>query len=233
MLSIAKKNREAAYKIDNKFVMLIYLDPSYLTPSEWGGILSVARDSLGEDFYVIGTTENPSYFEYFDALCPWVNLEQWDIAKGSNVYDRAIQWVSSEHANLYGNVERYPGRVVFGGVAPGFDDYTKNWGECRTREIPRDPLLLQAQFDYLYSKSAKAVVLQTWDDWTEGTEFEPDVTSGPSELVHVRQLLRKLYGEPQNVTGDIVLEKRWLEYGQARNCEGGKHGTPPFINLRC
>jgi len=61
-------------------------------------------------------------------------------------------------------------------------------------------------------------VFQTWDDWTEGSEIEPDVTGGPKVLVQVRQGLTKLYGEQQNTTGDQSLANKWINYGQKRNC---------------
>jgi len=232
MLRICNANKNATYKIQNKPVLLFYLDAKYASPSEWATIFANARNEVS-DFYTIGATENANYFESFDAICPWVNLGRWDEAKGASTYDRALQWVASEHANLFADVGKYPGRVVFGGVAPGFDDYTEDWGNCKAREIPRDPAVLQAEFDYLASKNITGVLLQTWDDWTEGSEFEPDVVGGPSVLVQARQLLGKLFGEPPDPTGDKNLESRWLNYGQARNCKGGNHGDPPVIDLRC
>ena len=40
---------------------------------------------------------------------------------------------------------------------------------------PRDPQVLNAHFAYFQTKGVKGIILETWDDWTEGTEFEPDV----------------------------------------------------------
>ena len=79
----------------------------------------------------------------------------------------------------------------------------------------------------------RGVVLETWDDWTEGTEFEPDVAGGPSVLVSLRRQLGALAGEPADPAGDARLAVRWTSYGQARNCGGGSAGTPPAIALAC
>jgi len=233
MLKISLQNPQATYKIQSKPVLLLYVDSQLATASQFNTIFENVRNDVNHDFYVIATTENPSFFESFDALCPWVNLGQWTDAQGSSTYAKASDWVSKEHAQLFAEVSKYPGRVVFGGVAPGFDDYTKDWGACKPREIPRDPTLLQAQIDYLISKKVKGVLLETWDDWTEGTNFEPDVVGGPQLLVQLRQLLGKLYGEPDDPVGDKKLQDRWISYGQVRNCSKSPHKEPPIIDLKC
>jgi len=233
MLKIALQNLKATYKIQNKPVLIVFIDPKLVTANQFNTIFDNVRNAVDHDFYVVGTTENPSYFECFDAICPWVNLGIWADSQGSSTYAKASDWASKEHTQLFAEVEKYPGRVVFGGVAPGFDDYTKDWGACKSREIPRDPTLLQAQFDFLSSKKVKGVLLETWDDWTEGTHFEPDVVGGPKLLVQLRQLLGKLYGEPDDPVGDKKLEDRWIEYGQVRNCSKTPHKQPPIIDLKC
>jgi MYXO-CTERM domain-containing protein len=133
--------------------------------------------------------------------------------------------------------------VVFGGVAPGFDDFTENWGACQSREIPRDPEVLAGQMGYLSSLTlaqtydVRGVILDTWDDWTEGSELEPEVTDGPAKLLQFKQLLGALYAEPDDPAGDQTLALRWLGYGQARSCcfEDGpcEAGVSPAIDLSC
>jgi len=223
----------ATYKIGGKPVILYYLDPSYMTPDQWTTMFNNVRNQLKMDFYVLGSTEDASFFASFDALCPWVNLEQWASASGSSTYEKAYNWVTSEHSQLFNAVKNYPGRVVFGGVAPGFDDYTLDWGNCKPRQIPRDPDVLKAEFDFLTAKGVQGVLFQTWDDYTEGTAMEPNVNNGSSVLVQVRQGLGQMAHEAPDPNGDKRLANRWLTYGQARNCKGGKHGIPPVIDLKC
>jgi hypothetical protein len=98
--------------------------------------------------------------------------------------------------------------------------------------IPRDTEFVRGQFDYLKSKAVKGVVLETWDDWTEGSEFEPDTASGTTILVSLRDNLGNLYGEPADPAGDTRLSNRWQSYGQARNCPGVPAGTSP-ATLTC
>jgi len=49
----------------------------------------------------------------------------------------------------------------------------------------------------------------------------------------MRQQLASLFGEPQDPDGDTRLSQQWASYGQARNCKGGAHGTPPVTPLTC
>jgi len=229
----------SAYRINGKLVILYYLDAQYASPAQFATIFNNVRSKTGKDFYTIATTEHPAYFEAFDAIAPWINLGQWSDTKGSSVYNHALAWVAQEHQNLLDQVVHYPGRVVFGSASPGFDDYTMDWGDCKSRELPsppnkpRDPSVLNAEFAFFKAKGIKGIVCQTWDDWTEGTAIEPDVVGGPTVLVQLRQQLGILYGEPSDPSGDARLAHRWLTYGQARNCKGGRAGIPPDTNLNC
>jgi len=238
MITIASTYK-SAYRINGKLVVLYYLDTSLYTYSQWQTLLNNVRNTVNQDFYVIGSAEDGSFFNAFDAIAPWINLGQWSDTSGSNVTTHALAWVAQEHESLFSVVDSYPGRVVFGGASPGFDDYTEDWGNCKPRclptppDSPRDPHVLEAEFDYFIEKNIKGILFETWDDWTEGTHIEPDVVDGPAVLLQCRQLLGKLFNEPPNPVGDQELVDRWNNYGQARNCNGGKHGIPPVTYLNC
>lgn len=228
----------SAVSIAGKPFLAFYVDSALMTATEWQQVLDDARATSGVDFYALATTLNSAYFAAFDALSPWVNLGIWGNASGANLHDQAVDYSKQLHAKLLAAVGTYPGRVMFGGVAPGFDDYTENWGACQPREIPRDPDVLAGQMDYLKSVgNVRGVIWDTWDDWTEGTELEPDVVDGPAKLLQFKQLLGSLYGEPADPAGDQALAQRWLNYGQARSCcfENGpcEAGVPPQIDLSC
>jgi hypothetical protein len=229
----------SALRVNGNPVLNFYVDPGYLDDSQWSSIFQSARNATGQDFYAIATLQNPTVtnlFNAFDALAPWVQLD-WNNYSGTNVRSHAQAWAAGEHDPLFNAVASYPGRAAFGGIAPGFDDYTEDWGACTERQLPpgdaRDPALLQGEFDYLITKSAKGMILETWDDWTEGSEFEPDVEGGSTVLVALRDNLGTLFGEPADPAGDTRLADRWSSYGQARNCDGGTAGTPPQTNLLC
>ncbi len=216
----------SALRIGGRPLLLVYVDTGIWPASDWQSILDGARSASGVDFYALGTALDGSFFSAFDALAPWVNLGLWAQATGATEEARAQAWARSQLAGLLSaaNGGSYPGRVVFAGVAPGFDDYTENWGACQEREIPRDPAVLQGEFDALLDAQAsgawspRGILLETWDDWTEGTEFEPDVVEGAAKLLQLRQLLGQIYGEPPDPTGDGKIAARWAEFGQARNC---------------
>jgi hypothetical protein len=242
MATIATQHPSAA-RVNGKPLLAFYVDSALVTPASWQTILDGARAASGVDFYAIATTLDGTFFAAFDGLSPWVNLGLWGGATGATTHDRAVDYARQMHAKLLAQVAGFPGRVMLGGVAPGFDDYTLNWGACQPREIPRDPAVLQGQMDYLAqlgtsgSYAVKGVVFDTWDDWTEGTEFEPDVVEGTTKLVQTRQLLGALYGETVDPAGDQALDARWHAFGQARSCcfENGScgDGGAAAVDLSC
>ena len=96
-----------------------------------------------------------------------------------------------------------------------------------TRLIPRDTEFVRGQFDYLKSNSVKGVVMETWDDWTEGSEFEPDTASGTSFLVSLRDNLANLYGEAADAAGDQRLSSRWTGTARPRPAPASRWAPRP------
>jgi len=229
----------SALKLNGKPLLYVYMDPAHLTPTQWGTILQNARNTAGTDFYFVVSSQNATqtaYFGVFDGISPWIQLD-WASTSGSTVRAHAQAWTAGMHDPLYGAVGQYAGRVVFGAATPGFDDYTEDWGACTERQLPagdaRDPQVLLGEFDYFHTKGTTGLVMETWDDWTEGSEFEPDVAGGTSVLVSLRQQIGALYGEAADPAGDTRLTDRWTSFGQARNCAGGDAGTSPSVTLTC
>jgi MYXO-CTERM domain-containing protein len=229
----------SALKLGGNPVFYMYFDPGYLAPTDWATLLQNARNAAGTDFYVIASSQNATqtaFFEALDGISPWIQLD-WASTSGSTVRAHAQAWTAAMHDPLYGAIAQYPGRVVLGAATPGFDDYTENWGGCSERQFPpgdaRDPQVLLGEFDYFKAKGTTGLVMETWDDWTEGSEFEPDVAGGTSMLVSLRDQLGALYGEAADAPGDQRLADRWTSFGQARNCTGGPAGTSPVVALTC
>ena len=230
----------SSLKINGNPVILAYIDPGQYTPTEWTTILQNARNTAAHDFYAVAMVQGGGgapYFAAFDALAPWIQID-WANTTGTSTRDHAKNWSASHHDPLVAAAAKLPGRVVFGGATPGFDDFTMNWGGCNERQLPpgsdaRDPALLDGEFDYFASQKFKGLTMETWDDWTEGSEFEPDVAGGPAVLLQLRQNLGTLYGDAPDANGDQRLADRWNKYGEARNCAGGSAGTPPKTPLVC
>jgi hypothetical protein len=226
-------------KLHGKPVIYVYFDSSHLTVAQWQSLLQNARNQSGRDFYVIASTQNPSattYFGAFDAMSPWINLT-WNNYSGATVRQHAFNWAAGLHGALHSAVATYSGRALFGAMTPGFDDFTMSWGQCLERQLPpgdpRDPEVLLGEFDYFKSVGMTGLVGQTWDDWTEGTNFEPDVAGSTATLIEMRQQLAGLFGYQADPAGDAQLTSRWESYGQARNCDGGSASTPPVTKLSC
>lgn len=232
MVTISNQYGNVATRATNGYpIILIYYDGT-LSVSQWQTVLQNARNNAGSDFYVIGTAPGGStnLFSVFDALAPWT---QADYSLTNPTYAQAYSWAQAKHAAYISAVASYPGRVAFGSLNPGFDDYTENWGTCTPRVMPRNPLLVQAAADFLTASQITNTLAITWDDWTEGTHFEPDTINGTQMIVALKQGLGKVAGELADPTGDSALNQRWTSYGSARNCAGGSAGTPPVTSLTC
>jgi hypothetical protein len=255
-MALASLQNVSGLKVDGKPVLFVYTDsyqPHAPTYAEWTNtILPVARSAANTDFYVIGVNPDPHFFEAFDALAPWLSTSSYNNAAGTSVYTDSFNHTIHRHQSLVAGVGAYPGRLVYGAFTPGFDDWTRDWsGPCEERQVPtdspRDPALLQAESDFFHGcvtdggcvsgvehYAFRGFLGETWDDWTEGSHFEPDVEGGPDRLVRLRGLLGRVFGDPYpDVAGDDRLAARWNSYGQARNGLGGDAGVSPVTDLSC
>jgi hypothetical protein len=233
----------SAVRIDGRLVLYVYTGGTstgpYISVDEWSSVLTNVRNRTGIDAYVVGGTTNPSFFAAFDAIAPWVETGVWDATTGTTVADRAAVWTHRRHDALLAQVASHPGRVVWGGIAPGFDDYTRDWGACdRERVIPRVDDVLDAQFDVLTvartsGADVRGMLLATWDDWTEGSHFEPEVGEGTGRLIHLRQRLGAYFSDAADAAGDTRLTDRFTSYGQPRDCSGRAVSLPAPIDLHC
>jgi len=229
MVQIASSH-PSAVRINGKLLLHFYIDTTDATPAEWSTILANARAVTGKDFYTVAQHANATYFAAFDALAPWVDPSYWwQHTSGATVRAHAAAYAKALTQPLLSAAPA--GRVVFGDIAPGFDDFTEEWGKCVVRELPagdpRDLDLMRGIVDYLSSAKIQGVVMTTWDDWTEGTFFEPSVEEGTSKLVTLRQSLGALFGDAQSASGDAALDARWRHYGKPNTCAGTSAFTAP------
>ena len=221
------------YLINGKPLLFIYtsIGGNLLQSNEWALIWSSVRQRVTLDFYTICTT--PSLLSVFDSVAPWVDLVAWSMTDSRlSLYNRTYAWLDL----VYGPLLRSglpPGRVLFGGLIPGFDDFTQSWGSCQPRTIPREADLIRAQLDYFSLHSIRHVFVYTWDDWTEGSHFEPDTRNGSSMLLQLRQSLTSFYRQTPNIDGDDKLVSRWKNYPQLRNCTQIRVTSLPTIDLAC
>ncbi len=221
------------YLINGKPLIYIYtsLGGNLLTLTEWAYIWTSVRQRVALDFYTICTT--PSLLTVFDAVAPWIDLVAWSMTNSSlPLYNRTLAWLKLVYDPIVSsNIPS--GRVIMGGFAPGFNDFTESWGACQIRTIPRHDDVMLAQLDYFSNHSIRHLLIDTWDDWTEGSQFEPDIMNGTTFLLRLRQLITSFYGETQNPDGDAKLVSRWVNYPQLRNCTHINVTSVPTIDISC
>ncbi|CAF2419199.1 unnamed protein product [Rotaria sp. Silwood2] len=221
------------YFINGKPLIYIYtsIGGNLLTSTEWSYIWSNVRQRITLDFYTICTTT--SLLSVFDGVAPWIDLVAWSMTNnGLPLYNRTIAWLKLVYDPiLSSNISS--GRIIMGGLTVGFNDFTQSWGACQQRTIPRNPDLIRAQLDYFSSHSVRHLFIYTWDDWTEGSQFEPDITNGAQTLLFLRQSIASFYGDTQDTDGDNKLVSRWINYPQLRNCTQINVTSVPSIDISC
>jgi hypothetical protein len=237
MLTLAV-DHPSSLRIATKPVLFFYFSTG-LSPAEWTTIFNHARSvsihGATHDFFALGSKQggNPGpYYAAFDGLAPWISLDNWHATHGATVRAHAAAYAALQHAELYASVPA--GKVVLGGIAPGFDDFTNGWSKCATRQLPpageaapRDPGLLDGTLDYAKTKHMQGMILETWDDWTEGSFFEPSVADGTSKLVQLQTRLADVFGEA--AVSPAALQHTWSSYGQPHGCAGER--PSPHIDL--
>ena len=91
-------------------------------------------------------------------------------ADGSN-------WGQAYLENFYKTMQnKYPGKIAVGGAWPGFDDSAAKWGLNRHMQSAcgktLDETLNFYQRYYDSSKALPFLLLETWNDYEEGTAIE-------------------------------------------------------------
>ncbi len=139
--------------------------------------------------------------EYVDAFYPWVQPGgAWD--------ENGLNWGDEYLKYFYSRVNEFDKEYDFvsGGVWPGFDD-RKNTSWGGNRLISRqDTKVYNNTWNYVHDYKGrlpmKYVVIETWNDWNEGTEIEPSVENGYQYLVETIKNINRL--KKTETTEDIL-----------------------------
>jgi hypothetical protein len=108
-------------------------------------------------------------------------------------------WTVEDHMNYYVNNETAPGsnRVKMGAVVPAYYSYYQAGGwsaDAGAFSIPfNNATNVNQLFDIVLPSNANYVQLVTWNDFGEGTEFEPTVSKGFAALSAVQSKLGSPY----------------------------------------
>ena len=160
--------------------------------------------------YLIWNTfgEGEEVESFVDSFYPWVQPGgEWD-AEGMN-------WGEDYLKYFYNQVNTFETKYDFvtGGVWAGFDD-RKNTSWGGNRLISRqNGKVYDNTWDFIHNYNGELpmryVVLETWNDWNEGTEIEPSVEHGYQYLVQTIKNVNQLKGSdiPENqVRFEMVKE---------------------------
>lgn len=169
---------------NNDPLLMVFGPITFQTPSQWTEILGQAGEPV--DFATL-------WYERNDA--------------GSNA-DGEYAWIYQDAGRTYAqHIEdfykfRATASGTFGGVAfPGFDDYYQEGGvgDIIPFEIPHnDGEVLATTFSLAsnpaYTPKLDFLQLATWNDFGEGTMFEPTVETGYDYLLQLQEFTGVEYG---------------------------------------
>ncbi len=141
---------------------------------------------------------------YVDAFYPWVQPgnKGWD-EQGLNWGKDYLDWYYAR-VNEINSGHRYA--FTCGGVWPGFDDRENtSWGGNRLMSRSKG-LVYDSTWTYIlnYDKPLPLewVVIETWNDWNEGTEIEPSMEDGYKYLVSTIKNINTYKGT--NINEDTI-----------------------------
>ncbi|TBR45051.1 hypothetical protein CBF23_000690 [Marinomonas agarivorans] len=158
---------------DGKPVVFLWDYVGNLTSNDYR---NVANSVLSENPPIVLKNEIDSYLTpnefVMNAFYPWV--QGW-AKDGSNWGEEYINWFyrTQVHLKAEKKVE-----FIAGGVWPGFDDRQASWGKKRWIDRKNGDLYntLWKLITKDYNNDIDWVILETWNDFNEGSELEP--TSG-------------------------------------------------------
>lgn len=90
-----------------------------------------------------------------------------------------------------------------GAVWPGFDDRDASWGQDRWIDR-NEGVTYESIWDIVHTKSVDWVIIETWNDWNEGTEIEPSVTHGFTYVNKTATNIAEFKGETATLDTDLL-----------------------------
>jgi hypothetical protein len=120
--------------------------------------------------------------KYVDAYYPWVQPGEPNFGWNGTNWGKPYLNYFYEHIN-YLNTTSSKLNFTCGGVWPGFDERKNNCWSNKTRLMERrNGVVYDSTWSFVHNYQQplplKWVVIETWNDWNEGTEIEPSKESG-------------------------------------------------------
>ena len=148
-------------------------------------------------FALVGdSTVKPEYFKAASALFEWINMDC--LARNESWKANPEQWEDYARGEAFRVSEDRSDIFVIGSVYGGFDDARLgggNWGRGNRRYLPdQNGLVAKKTINYTVEKGFPWAIVQTFNDWNEGTEFEPSQELGFSRIWNMMDLSARMKG---------------------------------------
>ncbi|MEP0367511.1 MAG: T9SS type A sorting domain-containing protein [Cyclobacteriaceae bacterium] len=156
-----------------------------------------------------------------DSYYPWV---QGFDEKGENWGEGYLDW-------YYRTLQiREDIEFATAGAWPGFDDRSASWGQNRWIDR-KEGETFQQTWDLIHKyqteSAIKWVILETWNDWNEGTEIEPSKEHGFTYVTKTAENIGTFKGESYPVN-DTLFSASTKIYLAAQMIESGERDSAEF-----
>ncbi|RED98387.1 T9SS type A sorting domain-containing protein [Marinoscillum furvescens] len=162
--------------------------------------------------------------EAIDSYYPWV---QGFDDEGTNWGEGYLDW--------YYRTLQIREDIAFstGGVWAGFDDRAASWGQNRWIDR-KDGETLQQTWDLIHKyqeeSAIKWVILETWNDWNEGTELEPSKEHGFAYATKSAENIAA-FKDTTYVVNDSLFSAATKLYFAAEMIETGERDSATFYGF--
>ncbi|MCG8699850.1 MAG: T9SS type A sorting domain-containing protein [Bacteroidales bacterium] len=171
------QNHQSSYLhfFDKPTVFVYNYDGKYLSASSYDSVITAVFDSVKP--CVLWNEIKTDAIVYTDGSYPWVGPDNtgWH-ANGLNWGKKYLEWYYPES-----NLHTYKQDMVIGGVWPGFDDRPCSWGASRWMDR-QNGVVYDSTWSFVQNYNQQMplswVLMETWNDWNEGTEIEPSEELG-------------------------------------------------------
>jgi hypothetical protein len=168
------KYRDAYFTYQGRPVIFIFPKQGHV---DWNRVTQHCSDWAAAPLLIYKDEAPANFANDFAGSYPWVQpgAGGW-AADGSNWGEQYLQ-------NFYKMMkEKHPDKIAIGGAWPGFDDSAAKWGLNRHMQAGcgktfDETLHLYARF-HNSSNPLPFLLIETWNDYEEGTAIERGIASG-------------------------------------------------------
>jgi hypothetical protein len=168
------KYRDAYFTYQGRPVIFIFPKQGHV---DWNRVTQHCSDWAAAPLLIYKDEPPANFANDFAGSYPWVQPGPggW-AADGSN-------WGEQYLENFYKSMkDKHPDKLAVGGAWPGFDDSAAKWGLNRHMQAGcgktfDETLHLYSRF-YTISNPLPFLLIETWNDYEEGTAIERGISSG-------------------------------------------------------